>query len=117
MKFIVDAQLPRRLALEMVAAGRDAVHTFELVKGNSTSDSDIASIAATEGRVVVTKDEDFVTHYPLHGAPPKLPLVSTGSISNDALSLLVAANLAALVAALARHDFVELSDLAITIHG
>jgi predicted nuclease of predicted toxin-antitoxin system len=117
MKFIVDAQLPRRLAREMVAAGHDAVHTFDLAKGNRTPDRDIASIAATESRVVVTKDADFVTHYLLRGAPPKLPLISTGNFSNDALSHLVATNLAALVAALAQHDFVELSALAITIHA
>jgi predicted nuclease of predicted toxin-antitoxin system len=34
MKFIVDAQLPRRLARELVAAGHDAVHTLYLAKGN-----------------------------------------------------------------------------------
>ena len=117
MKFIVDAQLPRRLARELSAAGHDAVHTLNLAKGNRTPDRDITSMAAAEGRVVVTKDEDFVTGFLLRGSPPKLLLISTGNISNDALSLLVAANLAALVAALARHDFVELSDLAITIHG
>ena len=67
--------------------------------------------------MVVTKDEDFVTQFLLRGAPPKLLLVSTGNISNDALSRLMAANLAALVAALAEHDFVELSASAITIHA
>jgi predicted nuclease of predicted toxin-antitoxin system len=45
-------------------------------------------MAATEGRVVVTKDEDFVTGFLLRGAPPKLLLISTGNISNDALSRL-----------------------------
>jgi len=67
--------------------------------------------------VVVTKDEDFVTQFLLRGAPPKLLLVSTGNISNDTLSDLVAMNLTALVAALVQHDFVELSALAITIHA
>ncbi|MGA2544228.1 MAG: DUF5615 family PIN-like protein [Verrucomicrobiota bacterium] len=117
MKFIVDAQLPRRLALELVAAGHDAVHTLNLARGNRTPDKDVASIAAAEGRVVVSKDEDFVTQFLLGGAPPKLLLVSTGNISNDALSHLVALNLTALVAALEKHDFVELSALAITIHA
>ncbi len=37
MKFIVDAQLPRRLALELAAAGHDAVHTLDLAKDNRTS--------------------------------------------------------------------------------
>ncbi len=116
MKFIVDAQLPRRLAHELVAAGHEAVHTLDLSKGNRTSDKEITSIATTEDRVVVTKDEDFVNQLLLRGAPPKLLLVSTGNISNDALSRLVETNLVALVEALAQHDFVELSVLAITIH-
>jgi predicted nuclease of predicted toxin-antitoxin system len=116
MKFIVDAQLPRRLARELAAAGHDAVHTANLDKGNRTPDKDITSIAAAEERVVITKDEDFVTGFLLRGAPPKLLLISTGNISNDALSRLVAENLTALGAALAKHDFVELSASAITIH-
>jgi predicted nuclease of predicted toxin-antitoxin system len=117
MKFIVDAQLPVRLARELVIAGHDAVHTVELAKGNRTPDRDIVAIAASEGRVVVTKDEDFVIQFLLRGAPPKLLLVSTGNMSNDALSHLIALNLGALVDALARHDFVELNTAAITIHA
>ena len=116
MKFVVDAQLPRRLARQLVAAGHDAAHTLDLSKGNRTPDGEITSIAMLENRVVVTKDEDFVTGYLLHGAPPKLLLISTGNISNDALSRLVAANLSAVVAGLLEHDFVELSATAITIH-
>jgi predicted nuclease of predicted toxin-antitoxin system len=38
MKFIVDAQLPRRLALELAHAGHDAIHTLSLDRGNRTSD-------------------------------------------------------------------------------
>ena len=117
MKFIVDAQLPRRLARELAAAGHDAVHTLSLAKGNRTPDRDITSIATLENRVVVTKDEDFVTAFLLRGAPPKLLLISTGNISNDALSHLVSVNLTALVATLAEHDFAELSASAITIHA
>jgi predicted nuclease of predicted toxin-antitoxin system len=117
MKFIVDAQLPRNLARELTVAGHDAVHTLDLTRGNRTPDREISSIAAAEARVVVTKDQDFVTQFHLRGAPPKLLLVSTGNISNDALSRLVAMNLAALVAALVQHDFVELSASAITIHA
>ena len=49
--------------------------------------------------------------------PPKLLLISTGNISNDALSKLVAANLAALETAFAKNNFVELGVSAITIHA
>ena len=117
MKFLVDAQLPRRLAHELCAAGHDAVHTLSLPKGNRTLDRDILSIATAEGRVVVTKDEDFVTGFLLRGAPPKLLLISTGNINNDTLSRLIAVNLTGLVAGLAEHDFIELTATAITIHS
>ena len=60
MKFIVDAQLPRRLSHEIAALGDDALHTLDLPTGNLTADSAILQFAREEGRVVVTKDSDFV---------------------------------------------------------
>jgi predicted nuclease of predicted toxin-antitoxin system len=40
MKFVVDAQLPRRLARELAEFGHDAVHTLDLPAGNHTPDGD-----------------------------------------------------------------------------
>jgi predicted nuclease of predicted toxin-antitoxin system len=117
MKFIVDAQLPRRLARELAASGHDAVHTLDFPAGNRTPDEDIVAAAVREGRVVVTKDNDFVTSFLLKGLPRKLLLISTGNISNDALSQLISANLTALETALAKNSFVELSVSTITIHA
>lgn len=117
MKFVVDAQLPRRLALGLAASGHDAIHTLDLPAANRTQDKDIVALALRENRIVVTKDNDFVTSFLLQGAPPKLLLISTGNISNDKLSQLIAANLAALEKAFSKHDFVELSALTITIHA
>ena len=117
MKFVVDAQLPRRLARELAAASHDAVHTLDLPAANHTQDQDIVALAIQENRIVVTKDNDFVTSFHLRGAPSKLLLISTGNISNDNPSKLIAANLPALENAFAEHDFVELSALTITIHA
>ena len=117
MKFIVDAQLPRRLTRDLTLAGHDVVHTLDLPLQNRTPDNEIVAMAAKEERVVITKDSDFVTTFLLRHAPPKLLLISTGNISNDALSRLMTANLATLEAALTKHDFVELSASAITIHA
>ena len=116
MRFIVDAQLPSRLARDLCTAGHDARHTLELPLGNRTPDGQLAALAASEDRVLITKDGDFVTSFLLHGAPPKLLLISTGNISNDALSHLLTANLSKLVTAFASHRFVELNASAITIH-
>ena len=117
MNFLVDAQLPRRLALELAASGHDAVHTLDLPAANRTQDKDIVALAIRENRVVVTKDNDFVVSFHLRRLPPKLLLISTGNISNDALSKLIASNLTALGTAFNQHDFVELSATAITIHS
>ena len=117
MKLIVDAQLPRRLALKLVAAGHDAVHTLDLSEGNRTQDKEIIALAIRENRIVVTKDNDFVTSFLLHGTPPKLLLISTGNISNDQLSRLLASNLSTLENAFSKYDFVELSASTITIHA
>lgn len=60
MKFLVDAPLPRRLAIRLRDAGHDVVHTLDLPHKNRTSDSEINMISIEEHRVVVTKDADFV---------------------------------------------------------
>jgi predicted nuclease of predicted toxin-antitoxin system len=100
VNLLVDAQLPRRLAHELVRAGHDTRHTLDLPLGNRTPDDEIINIAVRERRIVVTKDRDFVVSFWLHRLPPKLLLISTGNISNVALSHLLATNLPALEAVL-----------------
>ena len=117
MKFVVDAQLPCRLARELAKSGHDAVHTSDFPAANRTPDKEIAALAIRENRIVVTKDNDFVTSFLLHGVPAKLLLISTGNISNDQLSKLLASNLTALENAFSKYGFVELSASAITIHA
>ena len=63
MKFVVGAQLPRRLALRLQEAGHDAIHTLDLPGGNRTPDSEIAELSGRDTRVVVTKDADFVNAF------------------------------------------------------
>ena len=45
MKFIVDAQLPRRLASQLNLFGHDAVHCLDLPLGNRTPDEAIITLA------------------------------------------------------------------------
>jgi predicted nuclease of predicted toxin-antitoxin system len=108
MKFLVDAQLPRRLARQLSAAGHDAIHTLDLPARNLTDDDSIRELAERDGRVVVTKDSDFVDSHILRGQPPKLLLVTTGNITNDELESLFAAHLSAIVATFSGSVFVEL---------
>ncbi|HLF96301.1 MAG TPA: DUF5615 family PIN-like protein [Methylococcaceae bacterium] len=116
MKFLVDAQLPRRLALWLAENGHDALHTLDLPLGNHTSDAEIIARADREQRVVVTKDDDFVQSFLLSGEPARLLLIATGNVSNAELEKLIRENLAYIETALDKHRFLELNRDALVIH-
>lgn len=117
MKFLIDAQLPRRLADRLRGASHDALHTRDLPSGNRTPDAVVASIADADGRVLVTKDADFVSSHLLHNQPRLLLLVSTGNIYNADLERLLIANLTSIVQAFEASAFVELGRSNIVVHG
>ena len=117
MKFIVDAQLPRRIALWLRDHGHDALHTLDLPEANRTTDASILAVAARETRVVVTKDADFVDSFMLQRQPEKLLLVSTGNITNAELERILIPNVTGIVAALETADFVEVNRTGVIVHG
>jgi len=100
VKFLVDAQLPRRLARALTEAGHDAIHTLDLVDRNRTSDSVISELADHEDRVVVSKDSDFRDGHLLRGTPRRLLEVATGNISNTDLFALFTTHLDTIVSVL-----------------
>ncbi|MET8875325.1 DUF5615 family PIN-like protein [Nocardia sp. NPDC004604] len=108
MKFLVDAQLPRRLAVFLEATGHDVMHTSQLEQGNRTADDDIAKLADFENRVVISKDRDFWIGYVLDGCPSRLLIVSTGNIANNALLQIFADHLDDIVGLLTENSVVEL---------
>lgn len=116
MKFLIDAQLPKRLARWLAAQGHDASHTLDLPLRNRTPDSAIIALAEWEDRVVVTKDDDFVQSFLVNGQPRRLLLIATGNISNAELERLIAANLAEIVRAFEQHRFVELAKEWLAVH-
>jgi predicted nuclease of predicted toxin-antitoxin system len=63
MRFLVDAQLPRRLAEHLRQAGLSAIHTLDLPDRNRTTDLVINELSVKEQYVVVTKDSDFVESF------------------------------------------------------
>ena len=117
MKFVVDAHLPRRLAIFLQQAGFDALHTLDLIKGNRTPDSWINQLSLTEQRVVVTKDADFVDSFWLRQEPWKLLLVSTGNIRNADLIALFQANMDQLTEGFDIFDFIEISRTNVIYHA
>lgn len=116
MNFLVDAQLPRRLARCLRDLGHDVVHTLDLPFKNRTPDSEIEEISLRESRVVITKDGDFVDSFILRGKPYKLLLISTGNIKNLDLENLFIQNIKQIVEAFEQFNFIEIDGVAIIIH-
>ena len=101
----------------MTEAGCDAVHTLDLPDGNATGDDQVIALADREGRVVVTKDADFVNSHLLSGRPGKLLLISTGNINNRELEQLLRPLIPDLIREFQVHAFLELSRFGLMIRG
>ena len=116
MKFLIDANLPKKLAELLRTRGHEAIHTLELPKANRTADAELMSYADLNDFIVIFKDADFVDAFYLQNAPKKLLLISTGNISNRDLEQLVAANIETVVETFKNNRFVELSRTEIVVH-
>jgi predicted nuclease of predicted toxin-antitoxin system len=116
VRFLVDAQLPRRHAVWLAGAGHDAIHTLDLPHANRTLDDAICGVADAENRIVVTKDDDFVYSFLVQGRPAGLLLIGTGNISNTELLALFQERLPALVESFVNCHFVELTRECILLH-
>ena len=116
MKFLIDAQLPRRLTTLLHEAGVEATHTLDLPDGNRTTDGALITLSLNEQAVIVTKDSDFVESFLLRREPWKLLLVSTGNIGNDELVNLFQQNIEAIAEAFKTFDFIELNRTSLIFH-
>lgn len=116
MRFLVDAQLPLRLASALSEWGHDAAHTSSLPSGNSTEDASICAVADAESRIVLTKDSDFADSFVLRATPAKLLLVTTGNIGNDDLIDLLGRRMADLEREFAESSFIELNQTNLIVH-
>lgn len=59
MKFLVDAQLPIKLAQFIRSQGYGTIHTTDLPNKNATSDAEINARSIEDNRVIITKVSDF----------------------------------------------------------
>jgi len=109
MKFIVDAQLPKKLSDQLALLGYDSIHTSELELGNRTADSFITELSMKEQRIVISKDFDFYERYFQKLEPFKLLYVNTGNISTKLLLEIFNNNMKKIDAELLHNSVVELS--------
>nr|WP_290225053.1 DUF5615 family PIN-like protein [Trichocoleus desertorum] len=116
MRFLVDAQLPIRLSQFLGDSGYDTIHTRNLPRQNTTSDTDINEISIQQERIVVTKDADFVNSFLTVQKPYKLLLVTTGNIKNSELEAIFTANLQIFVVLFQQHTYIEINRDSVIVH-
>ena len=84
MKFLVDNQLPTALAQYLRQRGCDCQHVLEAGLGDAL-DSEICRYAELQGRVVISKDEDFFYFAKQRGARIKVIWVRLGNCRTSTL--------------------------------
>ena len=91
MKLLFDQNLSHRLvtALADLYPGSDHVRNLGL---ESADDARVWNLAAAEGFVLVTKDEDFYARSMLFGAPPLVLWVRSGNCATDLVETLLRRN-------------------------
>jgi predicted nuclease of predicted toxin-antitoxin system len=115
MKILLDAQLPRSLVPLLQAEGCDTLHTLDLPDGNRSSDATISKLADQQGRVVFSKDADFIQSHLLQGTPKQLLVIATGNIRNPELKTLLLQWLPSLRDAFRSYALIELQRSALII--
>ena len=116
MKWLIDAQLPRRLATALAVLGHDAVHTLDLPRGNRTSDSDLCGIADSSERILVSKDRDFIDSFHVNGTPARLLWITIGNITNTDLLTRIELMLPEVEIAFSEAKCVELTAFELIVH-
>ncbi|AFY50489.1 hypothetical protein Nos7524_4747 [Nostoc sp. PCC 7524] len=116
MKFLIDAQLPVRLANFLRSLNYDTIHTRDLPEQNATSDIEINAISIQQNRILITKDYDFVNSFVTVQQPYKLLLITTGNISNSELEKLFASNFPYIVELFQQHSYIEMSREVLIVH-
>jgi predicted nuclease of predicted toxin-antitoxin system len=110
MKFIVDAQLPKRLAIFLRENGFDAIHTLELPNGNKTKDNEIITISVKELFIVISKDADFYDAFFSRGEPYKLIYLKVGNLSTIEILTLFDKNLSTIIDQISTNYVIEISN-------
>ena len=108
VKFIVDAQLPKRIADFLIDNGYDSIHTLDLENKNRTKDKEIIENSLQENRIVITKDYDFLDSFILKEEPQKLIIIKTGNISNNELMKLFSTYLDTIIKMITASNLVEI---------
>lgn len=105
MRFLIDAQLPPRLAKRLRDLGHDAVHVSEIGLAAAT-DKVVWDAAFERNAVLVTKDQDFAVARAVSAVGPVIIWIRLGNTTNDVLIARVVASLDAIEAAIGRGEMI-----------
>jgi predicted nuclease of predicted toxin-antitoxin system len=114
--FLVDQQLPKALAAFLAEHGHDARHIKEYEGGTTMPDPEIAVLADSENRFVVTKDDDFRITHLLGNPPARLLHVTCGNITTRDLLSLFGEHWSALDAGLSTYRYLEIDRAGVFVH-
>jgi len=110
MKFLVDANLPFKLSVELRENGFDVLHTDDLPNKERTTDEEIRQISLDQDRIVITKDSDFLDSHIIQGIPGKLLYVTTGNINNKNLMILIEKYFDRIIELFDIYDLIEINN-------
>jgi predicted nuclease of predicted toxin-antitoxin system len=116
MKFLVDANLPFKLAVNLRDRGFDTLHTDDLPNKERTTDKEIRKVSIDQDRIVITKDTDFLDSHLIQGIPSKLLLITTGNIINKDLISLIEKYFETAIQLFEIYDLIEINNEEIISH-
>jgi predicted nuclease of predicted toxin-antitoxin system len=116
LKFLLDAQLPTGLFKVLSGLGFDVMHTDSLPQKNRSTDEEILDVCEKYGRILVSKDRDFVDSFVVRNKPEKFLWVTTGNISNEKLIYIFQKHHQAIKNLFEIHFFVELTNEDLIVH-
>ncbi|WP_458701600.1 DUF5615 family PIN-like protein [Sulfurospirillum sp. 1307] len=110
MKFLLDAQLPKKISEFLNWKGYDSLHTLDLPDKNRTKDSQINDISIKQSRVVISKDLDFVESLLISDKPYKLIYIAVGNISNKELLEIFSKNIEEIIKHIENARLIEITN-------
>lgn len=116
MKFLIDANLPYKLAILLKEKGFDVIHTDHLPEKEKTTDRVIREVSLREKRTVISKDSDFLDSHLITGVPEKFLYISTGNIINRELIVLIDRFIPQIVELFNNFDLIELTNDELIVH-
>ena len=115
MKFLLDAQLPKKLSEFLKWKGYDSLHTLDLPNKNKTTDREINDISILEKRVVISKDLDFIESILVSDRPYKLIYIAIGNSSNKQLLEIFSKNIQSIVKYMKDAKLIEITQTKIIV--